>query len=95
MFWANGPNLEMCKYEGSQDAVDYNQGSETDMRKEMGAKHLYTIFCLKGESFKIWNVKTVPSYLGKSAAVFLFIFDRNTLSEIVRNIGHMFKKLHA
>ena len=43
----------MCKYEGSQDAVDYNQGSETDMRKEMGAKHLYTIFCLKGESFKI------------------------------------------
>ena len=61
MFWANGPNLEMCKYEGSQDAVDYNQGSETDMRKEMGAKHLYTIFCLKGESFKIWNVKTVPS----------------------------------
>ena len=40
------PNLKMCKYEGSQDAVDYNQGSETDMRKEMGAKHLYTIFCL-------------------------------------------------
>ena len=36
----------MCKYKGSKDAVDYNQGSETDMRKEMGAKHLYTIFCL-------------------------------------------------
>ena len=42
----------MCKYEGSQDAVDYNQGGETNMRKEMGAEELYTIFGLKGKLFK-------------------------------------------
>ena len=52
------PNLKMCKYEGSQDAVDYNKGGETNMGKEMGAEELYTIFGLKGILFKDWNVRS-------------------------------------
>ena len=39
----------MCKYEGSQDTVDDNKGSETNMRKEMRAEHFYTVFGLKSK----------------------------------------------
>ena len=40
----------MWKYEGTKNAVSYNQGSETNMREEVSAEHFDTVLHLIQEN---------------------------------------------
>ena len=78
----------MGEDEGTEDAVDDNEGSEANMGEEMGAENLDAVLGLNSSIALViifnlcWGVQANNTNLGKCTSFLFFIFNRYAFSAI-------------
>ena len=74
----------MGEDEGTEDAVDDNEGSEANMGEEMGAENLDAVLGLNSSIgyYLCWGGQANNTNLGKCTSFLFFIFNRYAFSAI-------------